>query len=162
MDPKVSSTSEGSNSSDDKKQKVVTNLVSDGNEVQEVKKDKDQGGGSNNGVGKSKEKTGSDGEVGSTETHSVAKGEKGSNDGKNGKSSEESKAMAREEVGNAGNVNPVREDGTPREECGSANMCTVKENKLVACLRVPGDDGMCYTLYVWKLYAVMLCFLTTK
>ncbi|KAL6180399.1 hypothetical protein ACLB2K_047062 [Fragaria x ananassa] len=138
VDPKVSLTSEGSNSLDDKK--AVTNLVSNGNEFQEVKKDKDRVGGLNNGVGKGKEKTGSYGEVGSTETHSVAKGEKGSNDGKNGKSSEESKAMAKEEVGNAGNVNPMREDGTPREECGSANMCTVEENKLVACLRVPGDD----------------------
>ncbi|KAM5572182.1 hypothetical protein ABKV19_012312 [Rosa sericea] len=138
VDPKVTVTSKGSDSSDDKT--VVSNLVSSVNGVQDVKKNKVPDGGSKDGVGNGKEKSGSDGEVGSTESHSVPKGKKGSNDGKNGKPSEKSKAMPKEEVGNAGNVNPVREDGTAREECGSANMCTVEENKLVACLRVPGDD----------------------
>ncbi|XP_050377540.1 uncharacterized protein LOC126794802 [Argentina anserina] len=138
VDPKVPLTSNGSKSSDDKK--VVKNLVSDDNEVQEVKKDKDQDSGLKDGVRNSKEKSGSDGELGSTESHSVPKDEKGSNYAKSGKPGEESKAKPKEKVGNAGNVNPVREDGTPREGCGSANMCTVEENMLVACLRVPGDD----------------------
>ena len=155
MDPKVLSTSKGSNSSDDKT--VVSNLVSSGNEVQEVKKDKDQVGGSKDGVGNDKAKSGSNGEIGLKESHTVPKGGKGSNDGKNGKPSGglESKEMHKE-VGNGENVKPVREDGARREECGLSNMCTVEENKLVACLRVPGDDSMCYILYLWKLYAFLL------
>lgn len=140
VDPKVLSASKGSNSSDDKT--VVSNIVSSGNEVQEVKKDKDQVGGSKDGVGNGKDKSSSNGEMGLKESHTVPKGGKGSNDGKNGKPSGglESKEMHKE-VGNGENVKPVREEGARREECGLSNMCTVEENKLVACLRVPGDDN---------------------
>lgn len=154
MDPKVLLTSKGSNSSDDKT--VVSNLASSGNGVQEVKKDKDQVGGSKDGVGNGKDKSGSNGEIGLKESHTVPKGGKGSNDGKNGKPSGglESKEMHKE-VGNGEIVKPVREEGARREECGLSNRCTVEE-KLVACLRVPGDDSMCYILYLWKLYAFPL------
>lgn len=44
-----------------------------------------------------------------------------------------------------GTVKPVRKDGSRGEECDlSSNSCTIKENALVACLRVPGN-GMCFS-----------------
>lgn len=45
-----------------------------------------------------------------------------------------------------GTVQPVRKDGSRGEECDlSSNSCTINENALVACLRVPGN-GMCSSL----------------
>lgn len=41
-----------------------------------------------------------------------------------------------------GSVPPIKKDGSRGEECdSSSNSCTIKENALVACLRVPGNES---------------------
>lgn len=127
-------------------------------EVEKVKTDRDQVGGSKevaNGTAKSSSsrqtvseeaqhvqrvKSGSGEELKTKEAYN-----KNENQGDSIKTKEEPN-----EPGNKGKVvtsDPVREDGSRanQEECDLSNQCTADDQKLVACLRVPGN-GMHYNL----------------
>ncbi|KAK2664269.1 hypothetical protein Ddye_002843 [Dipteronia dyeriana] len=45
------------------------------------------------------------------------------------------------ESGNVEDLDPSRKEGTQIEECDSSNKCMDKDEKFVACLRVPGNDS---------------------
>lgn len=69
-------------------------------------------------------------------------GTKETSEGKSGKGSE-SKEILKEnkDKGTLGNVTPLKKENTRGEDCDTSNKCTDEENKLVACLRVPGNES---------------------
>lgn len=147
LDPKVSLTSKNSNTSGDQ-----TSTDSNAIDIKKVKEDRDQVGASKEGVGTAVDKSNPSKEVGLKQSHDVLKSGRGSSGGfkmegydKKQKPSDglESKQLPKE-VDNGGNVvtvNPVRKEGPGTEECDPVNRCTAEESKLVACLRVPGNDS---------------------
>ncbi|KAF3448695.1 hypothetical protein FNV43_RR09408 [Rhamnella rubrinervis] len=161
-DPKSSLNLNDTNNSNGK------NSVLNPNEVERVKTDKDQVGGSKevaNGTDKSgssrqtvsKEaqhlqlvKGGSGKELKTKEAYDKKEnqGDKKENQGDNFGTKEEPN-----EPGNKGKVvtsDPVREEGSRanQEECDLSNQCTADDRKLVACLRVPGNDSPVLSLLI--------------
>ncbi|KAF5205128.1 hypothetical protein FRX31_005285 [Thalictrum thalictroides] len=43
--------------------------------------------------------------------------------------------------GNSDHLKPQKKENTRGEECGSSPRCTDEKHKLIACLRVPGDES---------------------
>lgn len=155
LDPKIALTryeTDGSN----EKSSGGSNLVLNTTKVNKVKDEEDQLGGSKEGVviENGIDRSNSSGQSELREADNVQKGVDGSSEESKGKEGHDEKEKLRDgmrskdgvkEEGNEGNVvssTPLRNEGSRGEECDSSNMCTDEKNKLVACLRVPGN-GMC-------------------
>ncbi|KAJ7945037.1 dentin sialophosphoprotein-like isoform X2 [Quillaja saponaria] len=119
----------------------------------EKKKEGDQADGLKEVVGNVIDKNNSSRQSGSKESLNVPKGKRSSIDGMKGKigddkgklseTTEESKKVPVVESKEGDTVSSAheRKKGSWSEECDSSSKCTDEKNKLVACLRVPGNDS---------------------
>lgn len=131
LDPKIVRTW---NETDGSNKKIGgSNLILNSTKVDLKKTAADQVGGSNEGLGvengmdKSNSSRQSEGDGSSSED---SKGKEGG---------DETEKLGDGVDSNVVSSTSVRNEGSHGEECDSSNMCTIEENKLVACLRVPGN-----------------------
>ncbi|KAL5541282.1 hypothetical protein UlMin_042504 [Ulmus minor] len=97
---------------------------------------KNQVGGSKVDIGSSVDNSNSSGKTESGKDHNVQEENGGLNDDKN-KEVPEDKGTN----GNMASSNQAGEEGSSGDDCYSSINCVDEENKMVACLRVPGNDS---------------------
>ncbi|KAG6633946.1 uncharacterized protein LOC122290410 [Carya illinoinensis] len=127
-----------------------SSMVLNSTKFGKVKNSGDQVDGSKKGlvVENGKDGRNSSGQSSSSKADDVQKGEGRASEESKGKEGDNEKDMESKDVprkvGNEGDVvssTSGRNEGSRGEECDISNRCTDEDHKLVACLRVPGDES---------------------